>query len=405
MTLSSVTAADEISSESLSGGRPSVSTSNDQFETVVKRHSAMVLGVCRRMLTGADAEDAAQAVFILFWQKALHLQNEAQVAAWLHRTAQYVALNAKNSRNIRTSHEQKAAAETPAMSPAAVESAQWNEIKRVLDEEVNRLPDNQRIPFVLFHLQNRSLADVASMIGATVPTVGARLQRSRDNLAGKLKRRGIVLSSSMLAAALSQISVAEAVPSQFVDSVVVVVSAIPATGLTACTPPVAALVQKGVATGLSRVFWIISSLVGAAIGFPLVMIWMLPALQTRLSPDYPLLQGEWREVATERDGNVVNATNPLEYEGRLQFIGRNFRHYQILADGRVIGDTGSYVLDSTQDPALINFYQRKGSIFGVYKLDADSLTICVTISGGPRPDGMSTKNDQNRLLTRYTRIK
>ena len=38
----------------LTGGLPSQS----EFEAVVRRHSAMVLGVCRRMLPNADAEDA-----------------------------------------------------------------------------------------------------------------------------------------------------------------------------------------------------------------------------------------------------------------------------------------------------------------------------------------------------------
>ena len=51
--------------KSIASGLPAKS----EFESVLQRHSAMVLGVCRRMLPNADAEDAAQAVFVLLWRR------------------------------------------------------------------------------------------------------------------------------------------------------------------------------------------------------------------------------------------------------------------------------------------------------------------------------------------------
>ena len=75
MTLSSVSTTAAIDDESCAESHMPDWPSNDQFVSQLKRHSAMVLGVCRRILaTNADAEDAAQAVFVLFWQKAIHLQ-------------------------------------------------------------------------------------------------------------------------------------------------------------------------------------------------------------------------------------------------------------------------------------------------------------------------------------------
>lgn len=406
MPLPSLTATGASATDLQESAKSPDSPTQEAFASVVNTHSPMVLGVSRRTLGNADAEDAAQAVFILFWQKAMHIQGESRIAGWLHRTTQHVCRNAKRSRVARIKHEQKAATESHTMNPEPADLAQWKEIREILDEEVNRLPEKLRIPFLLFHYENRSLAEVADLVGSTVPTVGTWLQRSRERLADSLRRRRIVVGATTLAAILSQHFVAEAAPAAFVAATVQTVSGVSSVGLAACTPTVASLVKAGAAAGLSKSFWIASSLIAAAIGFPLVVFWLLPALQTRQSPDFPLLQGAWHEVANEQEGGPVNAAPPVEYVGTLQITGRNFHRYQTLADGRVLeGGSGSFVLDSSQSPAAIDFKQWQGTAHGLYELDGDMLTVCVTRGGGPRPNGLSTTKNDDRILQRFKRVR
>src|SRR6516162_1206602 len=55
------------------------------FEVLLRRHGAMVLGVCRRILRNeADAEDTFQATFLVFVRKAASIQPRAMVGNWLH---------------------------------------------------------------------------------------------------------------------------------------------------------------------------------------------------------------------------------------------------------------------------------------------------------------------------------
>src|SRR5262245_25790020 len=61
------------------------------FATIVRRHSAMVLGVCRRMLGNTqDAEDACQAVFLVLAKKAGSVNWRPSIANWLYATARRV---------------------------------------------------------------------------------------------------------------------------------------------------------------------------------------------------------------------------------------------------------------------------------------------------------------------------
>lgn len=379
---------------------------DDPLVAVVRKHSAMVLGVCRRMLGDGDAEDAAQAVFVLFWRKSMHLRDESHQAGWLHRTAQHVCRNAGRSRASRIEHERQAATQIPAMTPESADSVQWSEVREILDEEVNRLPEKLRIPFVLFHCEQRSLAEVAALVGSSVPTVGTWLQRARERLAGTLRRRGIAMGAAALTALLSEQLLAETVQPAFVAATVQTVSGVSTAGLAACSPSVALLVKAGVAGGWSKAWWVALAVSVMVIGFPILVLWGLPALQTRQSPHFPLLQGQWQEIAHEQDGAPMAAEPPVKYVGLLQITGHQFHRYQTLADGRVLkGDKGTFVLDSSQSPAAIDFQQWVGTVHGIYELDGDTLTLCVTREGKPRPEALTTQPHDSRMLSRYKRVR
>ena len=290
------------------------------------------------------------------------------------------------------------------MTSETADPVQWQEIRQILDEEVNRLPDKLRLAFVLFHFEHHSMAEVANLLGSTVPTVGTWLQRSREKLAGGLKRRGVVFGATTIAALLSEQLLAETVPDAFVAATVQTVADVSAVGLTGCTPLVAALVKAGTVGGLSKTVLVASSLVMLAVSVPLVVFWSVPSWETRNSADFPLLQGEWRQVSHEQDGGPVNALPKIETEETLRISGRNFRRTQKLADGRVLErERGTFVLDNSQKPATIDFSMFQGTGHGIYELDGDTLTVCVTRSGGPRPSELETTKNDNRILSRYKR--
>jgi RNA polymerase sigma factor (sigma-70 family) len=170
------------------------------FELLVWRHAAMVLGACQRLLHDRhEAEDAFQATFLIFVRKAASISNRDSVGCWLHRVACRIAQRARGQAAKRPCHmlpDQDVPART------APDDVLWRDLRPVLDEEVNRLPEKYRRPFVLCYLEGITNEQAAQQLGCPKGTVLSRLLRGRERLRARLARRGISLSGAALASLL-----------------------------------------------------------------------------------------------------------------------------------------------------------------------------------------------------------
>ena len=107
------------------------------FELLVRRHGPMVFAVCRRVLHNVhDAEDAFQATFLVLVRRASGLRSPAQLGNWLYGVAYRTALHA------RAAARRRQAKEAAVIAPTTTTEDSWGELRTVLDQELQRLPEN-----------------------------------------------------------------------------------------------------------------------------------------------------------------------------------------------------------------------------------------------------------------------
>jgi RNA polymerase sigma factor (sigma-70 family) len=185
------------------------------FAQIVGRHGPLVLGVCRRVLRDEqDTEDAFQATFFVLARKAASVRRAGSLAGWLYRVACRIALQARAERVRRRLHERR----TDTMRRPNEPATTWDDLRPILDEELQALPEKYRLPVVLCYLQGRTLTEAAADLGWPRGSVAGRLARARALLRQRLTRRGVTLSAALLAALRAEGVAPAAVPAALVGA-------------------------------------------------------------------------------------------------------------------------------------------------------------------------------------------
>jgi len=171
------------------------------FELVMRRYNRRLYRLVRSMLRNdAEAEDVVQETYVRAYAKLADFVGPTGFSSWLCRIAANEALGRlrQRSRVIPLDEHQRAdgrnadqgidAAMTDS-KPSPERLAANGELRRVLEEAIDGLPDDFRVVFVLRAVEELSVAETAALLAIKPETVKTRFFRARRMLQGTIGAR------------------------------------------------------------------------------------------------------------------------------------------------------------------------------------------------------------------------
>jgi RNA polymerase sigma factor (sigma-70 family) len=397
------------------------------FTTLLQRHGPMVLGVCQSVLQDAhDAEDVFQATFLVLVRKPGSIGKPASVASWLHGVAYRLATRARAEAARRRSREREAVT-MPSGEPH--DEVLWRDLRPVLHQEVDRLPERYRLPFVLCYLEGKTNEEAAALLGWPRGTVLSSLSRARERLRKRLSQRGVALTSGVLATLLAQPAAQAAVPPALAANTLqaALLFATDTGAAGGISVPVLAHAEGMLhASRMARLKLLALMLLAVTtvgtgagmlafrVGTPAhadaILDEQPPASIPRRSPtpappapqqpeqDRDRLQGAWIIQAAEQEGRALP-----ELRGRgLAFTGNRFVLDRWNAEVRGILPSAPLAGDFELEPASprrIDLLATGWHLHGIYALAGKRLTICLQgANARERPTEFTTGRGSRQLL-------
>jgi RNA polymerase sigma-70 factor (ECF subfamily) len=188
-TLSSTSAAETPDGElarRVAAGEPAA------FEALMRRHNRTLFRTARAILRDdAEAEDALQEAYLQAYRSISGFRGEAKLSTWLARIVANEALMRVRKRARRA----EIVPLQPGVPDAGIDdvadenmdrtperSAQRIEMRRLLEAEIDSLPDDYRVVFVLRAVEELSVEETAEALRIPQATVRSRLFRARSLL-------------------------------------------------------------------------------------------------------------------------------------------------------------------------------------------------------------------------------
>ena len=160
------------------------------FEELVIAYQHRVFGVALRMLgSRAEAEEAAQEVFLRAHRAVADFRGGAKLSTWLYTIASRLCMNRLASGERRLLREgEEALARIPSGHASPADELERSERDAALHRAIAELSDERRMVVVLRDLEGLSYEEIAAALDLELGTVRSRLHRARLDLKEKLER-------------------------------------------------------------------------------------------------------------------------------------------------------------------------------------------------------------------------
>jgi len=167
----------------------------------MRAYQDMVFSTAVRLTANpAQAEDISQEVFLRAYESFDNLRSSPKAGGWLKTVATNLTLNhlTRHRKRWRLFSEvfSDDSREEEIESAAAVFDSVFTELetderRACVERALERLPDHQRVPLVLYHYEEMPYQDIADRLGISLAKVKTDILRGRVAMAGLLAQGGL----------------------------------------------------------------------------------------------------------------------------------------------------------------------------------------------------------------------
>jgi RNA polymerase sigma-70 factor (ECF subfamily) len=153
------------------------------LEAVYRRFGSYVQRTCLALLGNrADADDAAQEVFMKAFEHARQFAGGSRFSTWLYRITVNHCLHAKEKRRVREAAPLHDLSDDAAICPKALphDAASAQEARELVLDRLARLSEVHRAVLMLREIDGLSYDEIATVLDVPVGTVMSRLARARE---------------------------------------------------------------------------------------------------------------------------------------------------------------------------------------------------------------------------------
>lgn len=162
------------------------------FQYLVDKYQNQVIKTaCYFVGNMADAEDLSQEIFLEIIRSMKSFKRSSSLSTWIYRITVNRSLNLVKKRQrqgvmmrIESLFRNPGGQETPKVTEPSVmpDEVEHNEMRELLHAALRRLPENQRIAFVLSKFDDQSYKQIAEIMKIKLPAVESLIHRAKLNL-------------------------------------------------------------------------------------------------------------------------------------------------------------------------------------------------------------------------------
>ncbi len=171
------------------------------FSEIVRRNEHLVFSFAFKVCRNREyAEETLQDTFVNVFRKLKQFDRKSKLSTWLYTIVTNNCLMKRRRRKLekesipidelelpRAGGAGRSHDEMPTLADTPLHTSMSAELRRLLDEAIQKLPVDYRLVFILRDIEEKSTEETARIMNLSLPAVKSRLRRARIFLREQLQ--------------------------------------------------------------------------------------------------------------------------------------------------------------------------------------------------------------------------